>query len=433
MITFQGVSAMNNHLFGRVGMKIRAGDGCEELGFPEIMSTPMFYKANSGDKLKLKDNAYRFNVATYSLEVESHFIYTYTYSPNESWTVYRHDLSGESYRQNEYVFNETVYFRVCIRKVDGSLFLGDENIDEILLFEAIPVTTVIKPWIISEAVRVAENVNSIRKTETLAFALLTDTHYVVNGTWNDTIASIRKTHELVHFDGVIHLGDFTDGMVTADVTHQYVTNIINDLKSLDIPVRVVLGNHDSNYFKNNPERFSMKEQCNLYLECDEPRYYTDFKNQKLRFIFLESFDYDEKIKYGYSSECIKWLEHVFEEMNEGWAAVIFSHLPPMTKLQYWVKEIRREEQLISTLKSKNILAWINGHNHADKIDYEPFPVVSLVNAKCEAFIEYKTDGFITPDRKLGEVSQEAWDVMVVNSEEKSMQFIRYGAGENRRI
>jgi hypothetical protein len=432
-LMFQRVYAMNNHLTGCVGMKIRACDGCEELGFPEIMSTPFFYKANSSDRLILKDKGYKFNVATYSPEIEPHLIYTYCYSPNESWTVYRNDMCGDSYRQDEYVFNETVYFRVCLRKVDGSLFSDNEEMDTILSFETTRVSTATKPWIIPEAKRVAQKVNSIRETGTLVFALLTDTHYVVNGTWEDTLSAVRETHNTVKFDGAIHLGDFTDGMVTGEVTRSYVNRVIDDLKSLRVPFFGVLGNHDSNYFKNNPERFSLKEQCNLYLGRDEPRYYADFHNEKLRFIFLESFDPDEKIRYGYSSECINWLDRTLEEMSGDWAAIIFSHLPPMTKLQYWAKEIRGEEQLLNVLNKnkKKILAWINGHNHADKIDYDPFPVVSLVNAKCEAFTEHKTDGFITPSRKLDEISQEAWDVMVINSAKKSIQFIRYGAGEDR--
>jgi hypothetical protein len=424
---------VNKYLIGRAGMKIRATDGLEELGYPEMMSTPFFYKANPGDSLVLNNQNFKFNVATYSPEIEPRFIYTYSYSPNESWTIYRNDLSGYSYRKDKYVFKETVYFRVCIRKVDGNLFSGNENLSEILSFINTTQPEIIKSWLIPEAKRTAERVASIREPESLVFALLTDTHNVVNGTWNDTLTSIRETYKFVNLDGIIHLGDFTDGMVTADVTRSRATEVIYSLENIGVPFWAVLGNHDSNYFKNNPERFTLKEQCNLYLRRDEPRYYIDFEEQKLRFVFLESFDPNEKIRYGYSEECIEWLEKILAEMNRDFSVIIFSHLPPMTKLQYWAKEIRGEEKLMKILNSNRIFAWINGHNHADRIIYEPFPIVSVVNAKCEAFTDYKAEGFITPNRKLNQVTQEAWDVMIVNSVKKNIHFIRYGAGEDRSI
>jgi len=425
-------------LFARIGMKIRAADGCEELGFPEMMSTPFFCKANPGGRLTLRDAAYKFNVATYSLDVNPEYIYTYSYSPNESWTVYRNDLSGESYRQADYVFTETVYFRICLRKVSGELFDGSEDINAILAFENAPEPPVnVKNWIAEEAEKVARRVK--RGGGSLIFALLTDTHYTVNGTWYDTLSALQKVNEFINFDGIIHLGDFTDGITTGEVTRRYAEEIIGGLKSLGVPVWNVLGNHDSNYFMNNSERFSLSEQSNIYLERDEPRYYTDFENRKLRLIFTDSFDVEEELRYGYSRKCINWLDKTLKSMYNGWVAVIFSHLPPTARLQYWVGEIRGEKELADVLNANKdrVLAWINGHNHADRLDVSEngYLIASIVNAKCEAFTEYKTDGFITPKRKLGNASQEAWDVMVIspNSRQvpRKLSFIRYGAGEDR--
>ncbi len=61
---------MNIRLMGQAGLKIRAGDGLGEPGFPEMLSTPLFYQASPGDRLLLLDRDFRFNVATYSPEVE---------------------------------------------------------------------------------------------------------------------------------------------------------------------------------------------------------------------------------------------------------------------------------------------------------------------------------------------------------------------------
>lgn len=40
--------------------------------------------------------------------------------------------------------------------------------------------------------------------EALVFGLLTDSHYVVNGTWGDTLANINAVNDKVGFDGLIH-------------------------------------------------------------------------------------------------------------------------------------------------------------------------------------------------------------------------------------
>ncbi|MFD2331494.1 metallophosphoesterase family protein [Cohnella sp. GCM10020058] len=426
---------MKISLTGLAGMKIRAGDGLQELGHPAMLSTPLYYLAQPGDRIRLKDSTYKFNVATYALEVEDRWIYTYDYAPDESWTVYRRDLNGNSYRQDDFIFTETIYFRLCLRKVNGTDFDGAEDINRILSFEKVPTPThAMKPWLGGEVKRVVERVEALREKDELSFALLTDTHYTVNGTWDDTAASIQQLHEKLGFDAIIHLGDLSDGMITREATRFYAEQVLGDLNKCEIPVWATLGNHDTNYFKNNPDRFSLREQCELYLGKEEPRYFITFEAQKLRFLFLDSFDPEETLRYGYHAACIQWVKDQLEGTPDGWQVLIFSHLPPISRLQYWAKEMRGVNELMGVLNlhAGKILAFINGHNHADLLDNEEgFPIISLVNSKCEAFREYKPEGFITPDRKLGEPSQEAFDVMLVHAEMKRIRFVRFGAGKDK--
>ncbi|MCW3795105.1 metallophosphoesterase [Paenibacillus sp. LS1] len=426
---------MKISLMGLAGMKIRAGDGLQELGHPEMLSTPIFYLAQPGDQIRLIDPKYKFNVATYTMEIDSRWIYTYDYAPEESWTVYKQDLNGNSYRQDYYNFLESVYFRICLRKMDGTEFEGHEDINRILCFEKEePPPFEMKPWLKNEVERVSMRIMDIQEKDELCFALLTDTHYTVNGTWDDTSASIQELHREVGFDGIIHLGDFTDGMTTREVSRHYVEQVLNDLRKCEIPVWAALGNHDTNYFKNNPEPFSLKEQCELYLGRDEPRYAIDFESQRLRFIFLDSFDPNESLRYGYNTACIHWLTEQLKNTSDDWRVIVISHVAPVRRLQYWAKEVRGEEELMKVLydHSAKIMAFINGHNHADIIDNaEGFPILSILNSKCEAFTEYKSPGFITPHRKLGDPSQEAFDIMLVNTEKRQISFVRFGAGKDK--
>jgi hypothetical protein len=394
----------------------------------------LFFRAERGDRLVLLDSAYKFAVATYSLEIEPRWMYTYSYAPEQSWTVYRKDLSGGSYGQSEYVFGERVYFRVCLRKTDNSYFDGTGDLSSVLSFEAaLHPEDPVKHWITDEALRVSDKVNALKESGGLVFALLTDSHYTVNGTWDDTMAGIRAVHASVGFDGVIHLGDMTDGMVPAGITEHYVKIILDGLNTLGVPVWIALGNHDTNYFKKNREPFSLTEQSKLYLGRKDPRYYVDFPGQRLRFIFLDSFDYREELRYGYSPECVSWLEQTLGGIPEDWKTVIFSHLPPMARLQYWAKEIRGETGIMSALNAHagKITAFINGHNHADMPDNGTFPIISIANAKCESFTDRKPEGFVTPERTLGCASQECWDVLILSPGAGTARFVRFGAGRDR--
>lgn len=424
-------------LRARAGIKLRASDGFEELGHPEMMSTPLFYLAHAGDRLRLLDDAYRFNVATYAPEIDPRWIYTYMYAPDQSWTRYRRDLCVDTYRQKDYIFNERLYFRVCLRKKDGSLFDPSTDINDMMAFETVARTPEpVKPWLVQEALRVASRINALRSPGDMVFALLTDSHYNVNGTWADTAASIGLVREAAGFDGIIHLGDFTDGMVTADAARHYVSRVLDDLRSNGVPVWAALGNHDSNYFKGNPERFTLQEQRELYVEGRELHYAVDFPGQGLRYLFLDSFDPGEDLRYGYTQSCIAWLSNQLNGLPEGTRAVIFSHLPPVARLQYWAKALRGETELLRVIRPyrERILAWINGHNHADRLDeVEGMCVVSIGNAKCEAYREHKTEHYITPDRRLDSANQELWDVLLITPCRGVVRFIRFGAGRDRII
>ncbi len=393
-------------LKAEAGLKIHAGDGWEERGFPEMLSTSRFYTAEPGDRLRLLDKRYKFNVATYTAKVEKKWIDTYDYSPNEAWVVYNNDLSGGSYRQEDYVFEGETFFRLCLRKVNGDDF-GDEDINAIVAFE---------------------------KRDVLRFALLTDTHYVVNGTWEHTAGTIWSAHRRRAFDGIIHLGDLTDGMLSKEICKEYANIVLNDLRALGAPVYMAIGNHDGNYFRNNPQRLTPLEQSRLYLDSDEPRYFVDNEDKRLRLLFLDSFDPEEPLRYGFSSECVRFTERTLDAMPLGWRAIVFSHVTPMARLQVWVERIRGEEELLRVLNARSglILAYINGHQHADILcnDLE-FPLITIGCAKCEYELEKKPEGAITPLRELGGASQELWDILSVDTAAGTLWFNRQGAGQDR--
>ncbi|MBQ7679315.1 MAG: hypothetical protein IJT34_05650, partial [Butyrivibrio sp.] len=52
-------------------------------------------------------------------------------------------------------------------------------------------------------------------------------------------------------------------------------------------------------------------------------------------------------------------------------------------------------------------------------------------AKCEYFTEHKPEGAEVPHRRLGDRTQESFDIMQVDAERREMTLIRFGAGRDR--
>ncbi len=427
-----------------------------------------FYLSEPGDILRLQDDRYEFAVATYALQVEDRYIYTYDYQPEENWTVYRQDFSEDCFRREDYLFTERVYFRVVVRKRDAAEPEGREQ-DKSPAFD---LGKVLLRHTAEEGGR-AENVweqnalfqREIQETvcavqekwteDTLCFLLLTDSHYVVNGTWDDTVDNLRQVTEQLREKGleaagVIHLGDATDGMLPAEITRDYVSAVLEDLRGIGAPLYYVLGNHDSNYFRGNPERFSKEEIRRLYLPEEEHSYYQVVLTNEasgeqqsaawhLRLIFLDSFDPKERVRYGFHDEELNWLEELLSRTPSDWQVLVCSHVPPAPRLHYWSDVIRGSRRLLRILqeyqaRTGGLIGFIHGHNHGDQIDYEEgFPIIGIGCNKCEYFTDKKPVGAVAYERKLHTVSQDLWDVCLLSPGRGTMDLIRFGAGVDRHI
>ncbi|MBR1634275.1 MAG: metallophosphoesterase [Lachnospiraceae bacterium] len=321
----------------------------------------------------LKDISVYFNI-------NYKWIYTYDYAPDAVW---------EPWRANVY---------------------GDKG-------EGTPA------WIDEEAAAVAERVCK----GILTYILLADSHFTYNGTWDDTVASMRALTEKLPIDGLIHLGDLTDGLLPIAKTNEIERQCIEDMQRLGAPVYIVPGNHDYNYFRGNPEiRYP-----------STPQYYIDEPGQKLRLIFLDSFDPKEELRYGFTEYCIHWTESVLHMMPKDYVAIIFSHVPPIKQLHAWSDWIRNSHILMLVLDkyADRILAYINGHSHCDHLfnglHNGQFPIISINCAKCEYFLEHKPEGAVVPYRRLGDRTQESFDIMQVDTEKREIYFTRFGAGQDR--
>ncbi len=285
-------------------------------------------------------------------------------------------------------------------------------------------------WIEKEAESVVKRLNRNNgKAARLmpCFFLFADSHYAYNGTWDDTMECLRSLTRKFDFTGLLHLGDLTDGWLPLDETKKIESQCISDMKSLGIPVHIVPGNHDYNYFRGNPE----------ICYPERPQFYIDYPEYDLRIICIDSFDPKEPVRYGFTEYCIHWLDAALRTVPEGYSVIMLSHLTPLVRLQAWAKDIRNRNGLIEVLNryAEKILAYINGHNHCDQLFNElnngQFPIISINCAKCEYFTDHKPEGAVVPERRLGDRTQECFDIMQVDTEKNEIYFTRFGAGADR--
>ncbi|MBO6304048.1 MAG: metallophosphoesterase [Selenomonadaceae bacterium] len=410
------------------------------------MVTEDFYLADLGSSLELNDSRYRFAVATYSLDFDSKYLHTYDYAPDQIWGAYRGDYSEAAYGA-KYTFRERCYFRVVARRVDGETIAAYEAADlkNKLLFISTAVQRL--PHIFkAEVDRAVKRINNLCESGDLFFLLLTDTHMTVNGTWQDTVANMLALNRKIQMDGIIHLGDLTDGTVSRELTSNYVKSMLQDMGKLGIPIHIALGNHDANYFHGNPDVMALHEQAELYQadaakykrDKDKTYYYADYPEHNLRFLYLSAYQNDANPRYGFDLTQIAWVRDTLNDTPKDMRVLIFSHDAPLPELDPWSEEIRNGNLMMQALDNSKpqILAYIHGHAHAD-FTYrwrgkKEFPIIAIGCAKCEDMAERKVEGSFTPTRVLGESTQELWDILIIK-ESGNLHFVRFGAGHDRNI
>lgn len=426
------------------GFRLNPENGCLERSYPQLMATEGFYLADKGTRIHLLDGRYRYSVACYKLELSERFIHTYDYAPEQIWGTYDGRSLREGFRAEDYVFGSRCYFRLCLRRVDGETVTADdaEKIRDIIRYT--PETCRREPKVFNEEVQqTADKVQNLHEEGDLVLAVLTDTHATVNGTWQDTAANLQALQEKVHFDGVVHLGDMTDGTVSRSMTKFYVGRMLDDLYNLQVPVHIVPGNHDANYFHGNPEVMPLHEQAAVYQagaaewkqDKDKTYYYADYPGHQMRCLYLSAYDNEASPRYGFDLTQIAWVRETLKSVPEGWRVLVFAHDAPLAELDPWSEEIRNGSLLMKALENSKakILAYIHGHAHADYVyHHQGFPIIAIGCAKCEDMAERKVEGSFTPARVLREVTQELWDILIIKSSGK-LHFVRFGAGHDRNI
>jgi len=434
---------MIEYLKLKAGFRTALADGTLVPDSPKHMATDGFYHAVPGSRLHLCDQAYLFAPAIFSLRRDPKYIYEYAYQQEENWSTYTQNLTPETYQKEDYFFEEECYFRVCIRREDGAdLSTADQSrAPQLMEYHHTQPKEIEQPFFRQEIEDTSKTILGCAGRDALKLCLLADTHYTVNGTWEDTAQNIQRVSEKAAYDAIIHLGDLTDGMVSKELTREYAGRVIGDLEQCGVPVYITPGNHDSNYFRNPGNSFDEGEMKEIYhLPGETSDYYIDIpdKPYPVRLIFLASFEDTAAIRYGYTEDQLLWLQRTLDCAPVGTRFLIFSHDAPLAKLDYWSWLIRNGEELLKLLEDCNrkeeyqVVGLFYGHTHADAAFLEcSFPIVSVGCAKLEYFLDKKPEGSVVWSRQAGTVTQDLWDSLIVDFQGQSLKLVRFGAGEDR--
>lgn len=406
--------------------------------------SPITYEVYKDSTLLIPSSfkTYFFALQHYNFNPTNKWMHTYSYAKYEIWGSkgeFEHVLPGE-----KYTFTHHGGVTLLVARKDGeSLTIAEKDfLQKEILWE---ITSKKEKIFQKEIADIYNTVSQHREKDSIVLAALTDTHYTIGGNWPSIIANLRAILPLP-LDGIIHLGDFTDGSIEKKATKHYVNRMLSDIEELDIPFYAALGNHDANYFSGNVEVMDLDEQVSLYQKLTEPYkenagspYYSFELPVGVKCFVLSSFDVQEEYRYGFDEMQINWLKQELARVSSNYRILIFSHIAPLLRLDVWAKKIRGSEELMNVLTDHqerygNIMAFIHGHAHADYIYREcAFPIVSIGCAKCEDMQAYKPLGFVTPRRVWGTYSQILFDVMVISPEVNDIIFVRVGAGESRSL
>lgn len=316
-----------------------------------------------------------------------------------------------------------------------------------------------------ERARVSSILESEKKDADLVFAVVTDSH--LDDYEEETLANIKAVDHRAHFDFLVHLGDMLNGNLPRNYTKHILKEEMERYRTavqrgIFYPVQ---GNHDG--FCNvspvctAPDMALEEDWCvatafaaeypNVRRGEQDPWFYADYPEQKVRLIVLASFSYQWTEKgefqklYELDPRQLEWLKTEALEVQADWTVMLFSHDGP---LRYYAQEKYEEEpwngnsrELMETVlcakreKGFQVAAWFIGHWHGELcniVEGIPFIIVGSQTCYIPQLWLMPEPGYYAP-RRRGTVTQDLWDAVVWKKEKQELHLIRFGAGEDRII
>lgn len=302
----------------------------------------------------------------------------------------------------------------------------------------------------AEAVETVESVRNLLTEPCLVFPLITDIHYKSlterPTIFDNSIENMKRVVSEIPCDFVLNLGDNTDGKAELNTTIERGHYITNRFRELDLPYFCAIGNHDTNWYVETLDlsqkyrayisgtKDAVFNKTNLGTDC-----YKDFDNLGIRLVVVNA-NHDDR--YYFSPNTVSWLrDTALDTDNIVLFAVHFSSIPSQNhKNRDPAYRTEITAVLQNFINGGGTIIQVCGHSHADYAFTAPWLTVFSTCGKFES-VDVTADGFtcitgyegelVSPERVEGTATEDSWSVVVVRPQARKINFVRFGAGEDR--
>lgn len=275
---------------------------------------------------------------------------------------------------------------------DCFIFITDIHIDDNRLISASLIDEIIKQTNIKKVIFGGDLLKNSMKSETqiIEFCKLFKQKY-----GHHPICSVLGNHDLLGFNSETHLAEHVQS---------------------DSMRYALLGKMQEDYctFGNNKGFY----------------YYSDNKNQKIRYIGLNLYESTETQRGSLyvSDEQIQWLKGgALEGLTSEWGIVFVSHAGLTTDTFHQADNpyIQKVKSTIEEINGRHkVICCLSGHMHKDLNGITSG--IRHISFPCDA--SYPDDGI---NRTTGTNTEYCFDVVCINKTSKKIKCIRIGAGSDR--
>lgn len=300
---------------------------------------------------------------------------------------------------------------------------------------------------------ISEIINASNKN-LFTICVFTDLHHddkYENDPTKEMFANIKELDNRINFDAIYNLGDTIDGQFyDKNKAKSYLCEVTRLMKNISLTKYHSLeGNHDNNVQStwndrggydskekmSNVELFSclQKDGCNEVHNLNHlTDFYVDYEKYNIRVICL-SLDYTT-----YTSATAEWLSSI--ALNTTKQVLVLSHCATKPKWGYY-NDIENGTIIETALKKfitnrGEIIAYLHGHTHGDMIETDEdisWTEVAINCAKFESVDHGGTTGLTFPSRNANNETKVSFDVICIDTTNRKVKFIRFGAGNDREI
>ena len=272
------------------------------------------------------------------------------------------------------------------------------------------------------------------------FMFCTDQHWILNA--QNSPKLMKYINERIPIPRIFMGGDYADGINT------YAYNAYRE--AFNGKIYNVFGNHEyMSYYTDQNKTGASKTITGAdvwtYMNngiadavegvASRGYYYVDNPMKKMRYIILSVFDkIDGTVVLSFENEQLDWFTNVALDMPNGYTAVVFGHYfanqPYGTDTVVKPNDFTTLFSVVDENKSK-IACLIAGHTHVDLVT-ETDGGVPIFVTTCDKYLPWIENGVdrepnLTEYRKVGTITEQAFDVVVIDKKNRLISFVRIGA------